>query len=310
MIGRVTTAQGTVYELPPLLTWRLRRTGGVPCDSFTVQCLYSAAMADVLKQSRRFTAAEDGAAVFTGVVDEWRAELDGTGLVLTVSGRGMAALLLDNEAESVTYQRAALSEIVRDHVTPCGIVCRAHGEVRTAGEYTVAGGASRWKAVEGFASRCGLRPQFAKDGALCFCAEDEGARYRLDAGAPVVSAAYRDRRYGVLSEVVAIDRSKGTRRTVRNEAFLARGGSCRRIVYVPARSGDEPRYTGRYQIERSAEGARELTLTLAGCAAAEPRDHVELRLEKLGLAGAYRVSEVVRALTERGETTELVLWEE
>ena len=30
-------------------------------------------------------------------------------------GRGMAALLLDNEAEAVTYQRAALSEILKDH---------------------------------------------------------------------------------------------------------------------------------------------------------------------------------------------------
>ena len=310
MTGRLTTAQGAVYELPTLLSWRLRRTGGVPCDSFTVQCLYSAEMPDALRRACRFTAVEDGAAVFAGVVDEWRAELDGTGSVLTVSGRGMAALLLDNEAESVTYQRAALSEIVRDHVTPCGVACRTRGEVRTAGEYTVASGASRWKAVEGFANRCGLLPQFEKDGVLCFRAADEGARHVLGAGTPIVSAAYRDRRYGVLSEVVAIDRTRGARQTVRNEAFLARGGSCRRVVYVPSRGGDELRYTGRYQIERSAEGARELTLTLAGRAEAEPRDYVELRLEKLGLAGTYRVSEVVRALTARGETTELVLWEE
>ena len=310
MTGRVTTAQGAVYELPALLAWRLRCTGGVPCDSFTVQCLYSAAMADVMKQACRFAAVEDGETVFTGVVDEWCAKLDGTGLVLTVSGRGMAALLLDNEAESAAYQRPALREIVRDYVTPCGVVCAPHEEVRAAGGYAVASGTSCWRAVGDFARRCGLRPQFTRDGALCFRAAGEGARHMLGAGAPVVSAAYRDRRYGVLSEVVTIDRTRGTRQTVRNEAFLTRGGSCRRIVYVPSRSGNELRYTGRYQIERSAEGARELTLTLAGRTAAEPRDYVELRLEKLGLAGTYRVSEVVRALTARGETTELVLWEE
>ena len=34
MTGRVETADGKVYELPALLEWRLRRTGGVPCDSF------------------------------------------------------------------------------------------------------------------------------------------------------------------------------------------------------------------------------------------------------------------------------------
>ena len=30
MTGRVETADGKVYELPALLEWRLRRTGGVP----------------------------------------------------------------------------------------------------------------------------------------------------------------------------------------------------------------------------------------------------------------------------------------
>lgn len=44
MTGRVETADGKVYELPALLEWRLRRTGGVPCDSFRVKCLYSAEM--------------------------------------------------------------------------------------------------------------------------------------------------------------------------------------------------------------------------------------------------------------------------
>ena len=49
MTGRVETADGKVYELPALLEWRLRRTGGVPCDSFRVKCLYSAEMGEALK---------------------------------------------------------------------------------------------------------------------------------------------------------------------------------------------------------------------------------------------------------------------
>ena len=44
MTGRVETADGKAYELPALLEWRLRRTGGVPCDSFRARCLYSAEM--------------------------------------------------------------------------------------------------------------------------------------------------------------------------------------------------------------------------------------------------------------------------
>ena len=145
MTGRVETADGKVYELPALLEWRLRRTGGVPCDSFRARCLYSAEMGEALKAACRFAATENGVTRFRGVIE----------------------------------------------------------------------------------------------------------------------ASYRDRRYGVLSEVTAVNRAKKLRQTVRNEAFLARGGSCRRVVYVPSRSVNELRYTGRYQIEKSAEDARELTVTLA-----------------------------------------------
>lgn len=113
MTGRVETADGKVYELPALLEWRLRRTGGVPCDSFRVKCLYSAEMGEALKAACRFAATENGVTRFRGVIDEWSAVCGAEGAVLTVEGRGMAALLLDNEAEAVTYQRAALSEILR-----------------------------------------------------------------------------------------------------------------------------------------------------------------------------------------------------
>lgn len=191
MTGRVETADGKVYELPALLEWRLRRTGGVPCDSFRVKCLYSAEMGEALKAACRFAATENGVTRFRGVIE----------------------------------------------------------------------------------------------------------------------ASYRDRRYGVLSEVTAVNRAKKLRQTVRNEAFLARGGSCRRVVYVPSRSVNELRYTGRYQIEKSAEDARELTVTLAGSVDAEPTDRVELSLARLGVRGTFRVSETLHTFSARGETTELTLWE-
>lgn len=259
MTGRVETADGKVYELPALLEWQLRRTGGVPCDSFRARCLYSAEMGEALKAACRFAATENGVTRFRGVIDEWSAVCGAEGAVLTVEGRGMAALLLDNEAEAVTYQRAALSEILKDHAAACGAA--------------------------------------------------EGRRLVLEEPEGVIEASYRDRRYGVLSEVTAVNRAKKLRQTVRNEAFLARGGSCRRVVYVPSRSVNELRYTGRYQIEKSAEDARELTVTLAGSVDAEPMDRVELSLARLGVRGTFRVSETLYTLSASGETTELTLWE-
>ena len=180
MTGRVETADGKVYELPALLEWRLRRTGGVPCDSFRVKCLYSAEMGEALKAACRFAATENGVTRFRGVIDEWSAVCGAEGTVLTVEGRGMAALLLDNEAEAVTYQRAALSEILKDHAAACGVAWEPHGEVYGTGEYAVASGSSRWKAIEGFARRCGLTPYFTREGVLCLRGAAEGRRLVLE----------------------------------------------------------------------------------------------------------------------------------
>ena len=91
MTGRVETADGKAYELPALLEWRLRRTGGVPCDSFRARCLYSAEMGEALKAACRFAATENGVTRFRGVIDEWSAVCGAEGTVLTVEGRGMAA---------------------------------------------------------------------------------------------------------------------------------------------------------------------------------------------------------------------------
>lgn len=180
MTGRVETADGKVYELPALLEWRLRRTGGVPCDSFRARCLYSAEMGEALKAACRFAAAENGVTRFRGVIDEWSAVCGAEGAVLTVEGRGMAALLLDNEAEAVTYQRAALSEILKDHAAACGVAWEPRGEVYGTGEYAVASGSSRWKAIEGFARRCGLTPYFTREGVLCLRGAAEGRQLVLE----------------------------------------------------------------------------------------------------------------------------------
>jgi len=106
-------------KLPTLLKWEFSYTGSVPCDSFTLRCAYEPAMAETLRRAVRFTAREDGTVEFAGVVDECGVTCDEKGLQLEVSGRGMAALLLDNEAESV---RISVGDDGGDPQKPCDAV--------------------------------------------------------------------------------------------------------------------------------------------------------------------------------------------
>ena len=75
-----------------------------------------------------------------------------------------------------------------------------------------------------------------------------------------------------------------------------------------------PEHLGRhalhreYQIRRSGEDERTVTVCLAGSFLAFPGDRVSLRLDRMGLSGVFRVAEAVNACSpERGATAALTL---
>ena len=45
MRGRIITSDHRIFELPVLLRWNITYTGGVPCDSYEVTCVYDRTMA-------------------------------------------------------------------------------------------------------------------------------------------------------------------------------------------------------------------------------------------------------------------------
>ena len=63
------------------------------------------------------------------------------------------------------------------------------------------------------------------------------------------------------------------------------------------------RYTGQYQIEKSREEERSVTVTLPGNFLAYPGDRVNLSLPRLGLAGTYLVAEAENTCSAQGGAT-------
>ena len=53
MTGRIFTADHHVYDLPPLLSWNVRHTGTVPCDSWSVTAVYQPEMLTVVSPPLR-----------------------------------------------------------------------------------------------------------------------------------------------------------------------------------------------------------------------------------------------------------------
>lgn len=309
MKGTLTCWDGRRLALPDLLSWRLEYAAGTPCDSFYLECLWEPEQAGVLAEAVRFTAEEDGETVFTGVVDECERGWDERGGTLSVSGRGMAALLLDNEALPNDYQTATLEDILRDHVTPYGIRTAQTAKLPAVPGFSVAAGSSEWQALYTFARYYGgMTPRFDRRGRLIVAPWDGGTRRVLGPDAPVTALKLRDRRYGVLSEVLVRDRTDGEVQRVTNAAFVRRGGQCRRVLTMPGRSSYQAmRYSGQYQLACSARQLRRLEVALAGTFPAWPGDLVELALRQDVGRGLWRAAECVRGLDRDGSYTRLVL---
>lgn len=313
MTGRIFTSDHHVFDLPEPLSWSVTHTGTVPCDCYAMTVLYERNMAEVLHLAAGFAAIESGVTMLRGIVDEYTVDMGADGLTATITGRGYAARLLDNESRPLTYQDATLAEIVRCHVTPYGISCGELADVRATSVYAVAAGASQWKALEDFCRTYGgFSPRFGRDGKLLAAPErDSGHRLVLGERDPILSCTLREDHYGVLTEVLVIDKTRNVSYDVKNQDMIGRGGQCRRVVYTPGQSTwAAMRYTGEYQIARSREDEKSVTLCLPGSFLAFPGDIVELQLERMGVAGIFRVAEAENEFsTMKGATATLTLKE-
>lgn len=311
MIGTLECWDGRKILLPDVRQWKMEYAGGVPCDSFEMECLWEPGEAGALSEAVRFSAVEDGETVFTGVLDEFECGWDENGGRLALAGRGMAALLLDNEALGCDYQVATLADILRDHVAPYGIQTAETAGLPAVPGFSVATGSSEWQVLYEFCRYYGgVTPRFDRKGRLITAPWRDGAYLEVGESTAVTALAWRERRYGVLSEVLVRDRTTEQVQQVVNQNFSQQGGMCRRVLTMPGRSSYQAmRYSGEYQLQRSAEERRRVELELPGAFRAWPGDLVQLNWKKNVCQGLWRVVESTCGLDGNGTYTKLTLGE-
>ena len=301
----LTCYDGRTYPLPTPLAWRLEYGVGDPCDSFWVKTLWTEGEEAILADLTRLQVTREGETLFMGVVDECETCWGPEGCTATFSGRGMQALLLDNQAEAATSARL-LWEAILARYEPSGIALDQGKPGELAGGAGFSGpqeqlleGGLRLARYHG-----GVTPRFTWRGRALHPWED-GAPLVLDGGAPVTRVVRRDQRYGVLSQVTVKDVSGWTRQTVVNETFRACGGQCSRVLLLPRKTGYQARrYQAQFQLDRSAAQLQTAEVTVALPFAAWPGDLLDL--EGWG-GGRWRVRESKVTLGEGGYETTLVL---
>ncbi len=302
MTAYMTGSAGERWMLPSLMAWRLEYTAGVPCDSFWLKSTWDGDNHTRPGEWVRFEGWHEGEQVFAGVVDECEVSLTGDGRVLEVSGRGMAARLLDNEALGQDYLSATQEDILRDHVTPYGIQVAPGAALPPVSRFSVATGSSEWSVIYDFARyHGGVAPRFDRRGQLVLTGWSGGQERVIGDGTAITALTCRDRRYGVLSQVLVRDRWSGRVERVENAAFRQAGGMARRVLTMPGRSNYKAmRYSGKFQLDKSAAGLRRLEVTAAEAFCAWPGDLVRVERTGWDWNGLYRAAGVTVGLDQGG----------
>ena len=304
MEGFIIDAKGRQTALPVIVSYRVRHGMGVPCDCFEITCVYSPEAEDALKDGCYFLAVDREGVVFRGILDEYEAEIGLSGKLLSVSGRGMAARLLDNECDAAVYGFCTVDTILRNYVTPCGITDVSYGDLGSCWGYTVESGESCWTALYNFALYVGgVKPRFSKDGKLLL-KKTEGRRRRY--GASLISSLRHNRRsYGLISEVTVKNYYGVTVSRVRDREFIDLGGSARRVLKMPRKPGyDKVRYSGEYQMRSAKETKDTYTITVPLAFGAFPGDEILLTLPEAGIkSGLFDVIETESRMDASGVST-------
>ena len=303
------TANGAATELPELLQWNIRLTDGDPCDAFSLSFAFRLEYREVLQKADGFFAVEGSRRVFTGVVDDYELSLTKNGCLAEVTGRGLAAKLLDTQVRAAEYLSAQIEDILREYVTPCGITRVETGEFSPVANFVVETGYTCWQVLAGFCRHsAGVFPRFREDGTLVLKKETPKGSIVLRDRAE--AAWYSDDRYTEIARQILINTRNGQMQEAKNDLFLARGGS---RVRVAGWTGNKIRAvwrTAAQRIEDAERSARTLSLRIPGIFLAFPGDRVQAEESALGISGSFTVQAAESACDETGRTCLLTLREE
>lgn len=298
----VTLPSGQHLALPALKSWEFLRTDGEGCDSFRVSFPGGADLYETLQGARRFYAWVGEQRVFTGLADELTLSVSASGSVLTLDGRGMGALLVDNQLRAAEFQTAGLEDLLKLCTVPFGIPVRAAAMGTLAG-FSIDTGDTCRQALWGFVRHLGGEdPRFDAEGTLLIGQPGKRVKLTLGAAEAVLSRCYCD----ALTQVVEVPaRVHGTVQTY--SVSEAAAFPHRKVTVVSGSTLRAGRYTGPEQLSRSRREERTLTLTAPGSFLAEPGDDCELSLPGIGIAGTYRCRSVRSRADRTGRLCTLTL---
>lgn len=277
----------------------------VPADDLTVAFPYDK---EIIKNADYLTAYKDGELVFTGQIDEIINIKSSASVITSVTARSLAAMLLDNEAEPLTYINPAPEFIYNKHLKPFNIKAGALDSIPFYGNFKIDKGMTHWQVLKSFCkNRFDSLPRITGGGEVLFegCSDEEAVKFGTD-GIGYYSLRENNKRCELISEVrIKLDEYGGYTGTVTNE-----NEDCRhieRVRYVNTAADTSTIETADAVIEQSNIDSYMLTLECKGCMTDKIGKRAEVNDEALGELDGLRVSGTKYVIDSSGEHTAVYL---
>lgn len=295
-------------ELKRILSLTINREENVPADDLSAVLSYNRNLPEL----NMIKLMDGEKIVFKGVVDEQQTLLTAKHAYNKLVARSMAAVLLDNESEPVSYFQPSTSVIFSHHIKPFGIESYK-GDNRACKEaINISKGYSNWKAVDIFCKKAyGNSPRVEGDGTINFNGIKNNSiiEFSNEGGTRYNSVKENNRRCSILSQVsVKLKPDSGYIYKVKNPSALSKG--IQRVRYLDASVPSTAPDVAQIMINNGNASSYELRITtnerLLDIIGAKAR----LRDSKIGDRDGLYVSAVYYKLTPTIETTTVVLKKE
>ncbi len=305
---RVKCLDNTEIELTKYLTVVMNSNIEVPADDLTVTCPYDRKLSENADFIYVYI---DDELVFYGQIDEIINVKNKAGAITKLVARSMAAVLLDNEAEPVTYVYPAAEFIFDRHLKPFGIENYEADEAPFYGNLRIDKGMTHWQVFENFCkNRFGSVPRITSDGKALFKGYDDSEIIIFSADDyRYYSVKENNKRCNLITEVrLKLDELGIYNGKIKNENKACDGIT--RVRYVNATADTSTIDTADKMITRSNSDSYNIELKCAGCCVGLIGKKAKLNDELLGKKENLVVGRVKYILDKNGETSLVTLRKE
>lgn len=280
----------------------------VPADDVTIICPFDKSLSENADFIYLYI---DDTLIFCGQIDEIINIRQKSGVITKLVARSMAAALLDNEAEPITYIYPAAEFIFDRHLKQFGIEIFEADETPFYGNLRIDKGMTHWQVFENFCkNRFGAYPRITGDGKALFKGyEDTEVVVFGDESCKYYSVKEYNKRCELITEVrLKLDEFGSYNGKIKNENIDCNGVT--RVRYVNATADTSTIETADKIIARSNSDSYNIELKCVGCCVGIIGRKAKLNDGLLGVKENLVVKRVKYILDDSGETSTITLRKE